>query len=84
MPRRRIAPFAFIPLAAALAGPAAAGVPAPVGDVMAAEFALQQGDLTTASRYYLLAAQLSDDPEVAERAARVARRALQRVSETKR
>ncbi len=72
MPRRRIAPFAFIPLAAALAGPAAAGVPAPVGDVMAAEFALQQGDLATASRYYLLAAQLSDDPEVAERAARVA------------
>lgn len=56
----------------ALAGPAGAAVPPPLADVMAGEFALQQGDLKAAARYYLLAAQVSPDAAVAERATRVA------------
>ena len=72
MPRRRIARSALLSLALALALPVRAGVPVPVGDLLAAEFALQSGDLATASRYYLLAARVSADPEVAERAVRVA------------
>jgi tetratricopeptide (TPR) repeat protein len=43
-----------------------------MADVMAGEFALQQGDLATAARYYLLAAQQSDDAGLAERATRIA------------
>ncbi len=56
----------------ALSGPAVAAVPAPIGDVMAGEFALQQGDLPAAARHYLLAAQVSNDPGIAGRAARIA------------
>lgn len=52
-------------------GPAAA-VPPPIGDVMAGEFALQQGDLSAAARYYLLAARISTDPGIAGRATRIA------------
>ncbi len=52
-------------------GPAAA-VPPPIGDVMAGEFALQQGDLPAAARYYLLAARISTDPGIAGRATRIA------------
>ncbi len=63
--------FAALTLLLACAGPAAA-LPPPIGDVMAGEFALQQGDLQAASRYYLLAAQVSPDASVAERATRVA------------
>ncbi len=55
-----------------LSGPAAAAVRAPIGDVMAGEFALQQGDLPAAARHYLLAARMSDDPGIAGRAARIA------------
>jgi len=44
----------------------------PIGDLMVAEFALQKGDLATAARHYVLAARASEDPEVAERATRVA------------
>jgi tetratricopeptide (TPR) repeat protein len=69
---RRRPRFAPLVLLLALAGPAAAAVPPPIGDVMAGEFALQQGDLTAAARYYLLAAQVSPDAAVAERATRVA------------
>ncbi len=56
----------------ALCGPASAAVAPPMADVMAAEFAIQQGDLPAAARYYLLASQLSDDPGLAERATRIA------------
>lgn len=56
----------------ALSGPVAAGTRAPIGDVMAGEFALQQGDLATAARHYVLAARMSDDPGIAGRAARIA------------
>ncbi len=56
-----------LPLSPALARPAT-----PIGDLMAGEFALQQGDLAAAGRYYLLAAQVSDDPALAERATRIA------------
>ena len=52
-------------------GPAAAER-VPIGDVLVAEFALQQGDLAVAARHFLLAAQASQDPELAERATRVA------------
>ncbi|PZO06124.1 MAG: hypothetical protein DCF27_13150 [Lysobacteraceae bacterium] len=52
-------------------GPAAA-VPPPIGDVMAGEFALQQGDLPAAARSYLLAARISTDPGIAGRATRIA------------
>ena len=55
-----------------LSGPAVAAVPAPIGDVMAGEFALQQGDLRAAARYYLLAARVSPDPGIAGRATRIA------------
>ena len=55
-----------------LSGPAAAAVPAPIGDVMAGEFALQQGDLPAAARYYLRAARVSGDPGIAGRATRIA------------
>lgn len=60
------------PLLLALSGPAVAGSDAPVGDVMAAEFALQRGDLSTASRYYLQAAEAFPDAGLAERATRLA------------
>ena len=59
-------------LVLALSRPAAAAVPAPIGDVMAAEFALQQGDLAAAARHYLLAARVSSDPGIAGRATRIA------------
>ena len=63
----------FLPaLVLALSGPAGAAVPAPIGDVMAGEFALQQGDFRAAARYYLLAAQVSGDPGIAGRATRIA------------
>jgi len=52
-------------------GPAAAAR-APIGDLMMAEFALQQGDLASAARHYLRATRASTDPEIAERATRVA------------
>ncbi len=55
-----------------LAVPAAAVKPAPLGEVMAGEFALQQGDLRVAARHFLLAARASNDPAVAERATQVA------------
>jgi len=60
---RRRPRFAPLVLLLALAGPATAAVPPPIGDVMAGEFALQQGDLETAARYYLLAAQVSPEPK---------------------
>ena len=41
-------------------------------DIMVAELAGQQGDMSTATASYLKAARLSDDPAVAERALRVA------------
>ena len=56
----------------ALSGSAAAGPRAPIGDVMAGEFALQQGDLPAAARHYVLAARVSKDPGIAGRAARIA------------
>ncbi|MCM2355266.1 MAG: tetratricopeptide repeat protein [Arenimonas sp.] len=59
-------------LALALAGPAAARGEGPVGEVMAGEFALQQGDLVLAAGHYLEAARGSRDPGLAERAARIA------------
>lgn len=62
----------ILPLLLALSGTAAAAAPAPIGDVMAGEFALQQGDLPAAARHYLLAAQASGDPGIAGRAARIA------------
>lgn len=55
-----------------LSGPAAAGAREPIGDVMAGEFALQQGDLAAAARHYVLAARISEDPGIAGRAARIA------------
>lgn len=64
--------YPILVLLSALAGPAGAAVAPPIADVMAGEFALQQGDLKTAARYYLLAAQVSPDAGVAERATRVA------------
>src|SRR5688572_2279671 len=57
---------------AALPATAETPPPAPIGDLMAGEFALQLGDLPGAARYYLLAARATDDPEVAERATRIA------------
>lgn len=60
--------LALLPAPPATAAPA----PVPVGDVMAGEFALQRGDLPGAARYYLLAAQVADDPAVAERATMIA------------
>lgn len=71
MNRRHRASLALLLLA--LAGPAAASGLPPMGEVMAGEFALQQGDVPEAARFYLLAAQASDDPAVAERATQVAR-----------
>ncbi|HEX4853851.1 MULTISPECIES: tetratricopeptide repeat protein [Arenimonas] len=59
-------------LALAFAGPVAATATAPIGEVMAGEFALQQGDLPTAARHFLQAALASGDPAVAERATQVA------------
>lgn len=56
----------------ALSGPVGAAVAPPIGDVMAGEFALQQGDLPAAARYYLLASQVSKDVGLAERATRIA------------
>lgn len=56
----------------ALSGPAAAAIAPPIGDVMAGEFALQQGDLSSAARHYLLAARGSSDPGLAGRATRIA------------
>lgn len=56
----------------ALSGPAGAAAPAPIGDVMAGEFALQQGELASAARHYLLAARVSTDPGIAGRATRIA------------
>ncbi len=56
----------------ALSGPVAAAVPAPIGDVMAGEFALQQGELGAAARHYVLAAQASNDAGIAGRATRIA------------
>lgn len=67
-----------IPLLLALALPAqAARKPAPVreeplGAVMAGEFALQAGQLSEASRWYLQAARASEDAGLAERATRIA------------
>ena len=52
-----------------------ASVPAaspPIGEVMAGEFALQQGDLAASARHFLAAARASGDPAVAERATQVA------------
>jgi len=43
-----------------------------VGKAIEGEFALQTGDAVTAARDYLAAAQASDDPNVAEHAARIA------------
>jgi len=43
-----------------------------VGKAIEGEFALQSGDAPTAARDYLAAAQASDDPGVAEHAARIA------------
>lgn len=54
-----------------LAGPAAATTP-PIGDVMAGEFALQQGDLAAAAAFYLSASRASADPGLAERSTRIA------------
>jgi len=65
-------PCLLLVLLLALAGPVGAAVAPPIADVMAGEFALQQGDLKAAARYYLLAAQVSPDAGVAERATRVA------------
>ncbi|GGD43202.1 Tetratricopeptide repeat-containing protein [Pseudoxanthomonas indica] len=67
-----------IPLLLVLALPAqAARKPAPVreeplGAVMAGEFALQSGQLSEASRWYLQAARASEDAGLAERATRIA------------
>ena len=62
----------LLSLVLTLAAPVGAAVAPPIADVMAGEFALQQGDLKAAARYYLLAAQVSPDAGVAERATRVA------------
>lgn len=64
-------PLLLILLLMPAPGPAVAER-APIGDLMTAEFALQQGDLGTAARGYLAAALASSDPELAERATRVA------------
>ena len=64
--------FALALLALALAAPAAAGDPSPIGEVLAGEFALQQGDLPAAARFFIAAAEASGDPAVAERATQVA------------
>src|SRR5688500_1718966 len=75
---RRLFPSFLLLLALAPATPAVepstARVPAPspIGDLMAGEFALQLGDLPGAARYYLFAARAADDPDVAERATRIA------------
>lgn len=66
--RRLILPALLL----ALSWPAAAAVRAPIGDIMAGEFALQQGDLPAAARHYLLAARVSTDPGIAGRAVRIA------------
>ncbi len=76
MNRRHVPLLALLLALSAAAGAVApvvsASPVAPIGDVMAGEFALQRGDLPGASRYYLLAAQGSSDPAVAERATRIA------------
>ena len=77
MPRHLLFPRLFILLACLLPALAVARSPAPIGSLMAGEFALQEGDLETASRHYLDAALASDDPAVAERATRVAQAAGQ-------
>lgn len=64
--------FSIVLLALAFAGPVAATATPPVGEVMAGEFALQQGDLPAAARHFLAAALASGDPAVAERATQVA------------
>lgn len=64
--------FPLLLLALALAAPAPAADLPPVGEVMAGEFALQQGDLPAAARHFLQAARTSGDPAVAERATRIA------------
>lgn len=68
-----------IPLLLALSGPALASrkAPPPARDdalttVMAGEFALQAGQLSEASRWYLEAARDTEDPGLAERATRIA------------
>lgn len=68
-----------IPLLLALSGPALASrkAPPPARDdalttVMAGEFALQAGQLSEASRWYLEAARDIEDPGLAERATRIA------------
>lgn len=75
MLRHLMFPRLFILLSCLLAATAMAAPPVPVGDLMAGEFALQEGDFETASRHYLAAALASDDPAVAERATRVAQAA---------
>jgi tetratricopeptide (TPR) repeat protein len=62
----------LFPMLLVAAAPGTAALPPPIGDVMAGEFALQEGDLEAAARYYLLAAQVSPDAGLAERATRVA------------
>jgi tetratricopeptide (TPR) repeat protein len=64
--------FLHVLLALLLAAPVAAAGPPPIGEVMAGEFALQQGDLPAAARHFLAAAEASADPAVAERATQVA------------
>ncbi|KFN51050.1 tetratricopeptide repeat protein [Arenimonas composti] len=46
--------------------------PLPLGDLMAGEFARQQGDYATSARHYLLAALASGDPRIAARATETA------------
>ncbi|KAA2284156.1 tetratricopeptide repeat protein [Arenimonas fontis] len=80
MPRHRPFPrLSILLLCLSLSWPmqAAERGPLPIGELMAGEFALQEGDLETASQYYLAAALASDDPALAERATRIAQAAGQ-------
>ena len=63
-----------VPPILSIPGPTAADDPEAVilFSLLAAEMAAQSGDYAQASRYYLEAARLSDDVEVAERATRLA------------
>ncbi|HEU0152853.1 MAG TPA: tetratricopeptide repeat protein [Arenimonas sp.] len=65
-------PCLHVLLALLLAAPVAAERAPPLGQVLAGEFALQQGDLPAAARHFAEAAQASADPAVAERATQVA------------
>ncbi len=71
MPRLPLVLSALVYLLAIVA-PAAAAGDDPLQALLEGEFALQEGRFDTAAEAYVVAAETSDDPQLAERAARVA------------